>query len=376
MKKIKIKPIFGTHQIYQEIVNYPPEGVEYLGVGNETKKGKYYESKKIKEKIGYFLQKLKIPRMIFVKPGSYDIIHSSRGIIPVQLFNKKPWIIDVEHVHSFFGLNPKIIRVKFWKKFIEKKLASKYCKGILCHCEATRQAFFYYLDCSKFKNKIKVLYPSSHILPLKKEKHKKIRIFSILSDFEGKAGHQILKVFSLIEKDYSNVEFWIRADIPPKLKKSIKLKNVKYMQYFGDIIPREQLLNDVYSQCDILFYPTLTDSFGYSLVDAMVSKMPIIGTNLFAVPEIVKDGETGIVIKIPEYNLKDGYIQSFPINRMKGNIEKKFIDKCVVALKKLIENPLLRNQMGEAGFGEVDSGRFSITMRNKKLREIYDGALK
>ena len=151
MEKIKIKTIFGGHQIYQEIVNYPPRGVEYIGVSKETVSGKYYESKKTKEKLGAMLQKLKIPRMIYVKPGNYDLIHSSRGIIPL---NRKPWVIDMEHVHSFFGLNPNLIKNKFWKRFIEKKLASKYCKGVLCHCEATRQAFFKYLDCSKFKNKI------------------------------------------------------------------------------------------------------------------------------------------------------------------------------------------------------------------------------
>ena len=41
MKELKVKPIFGGHQIYQEIVNYPPRGVKYIGVSNGTKSGKY-----------------------------------------------------------------------------------------------------------------------------------------------------------------------------------------------------------------------------------------------------------------------------------------------------------------------------------------------
>ena len=84
MKKIKVKPVFGTHQIYQEIANYPPKNVEYVGIGKSTKRGEYYQSKKIKEKLGAILQKLKIPRVIFVGPGDYDLIHSSRGIIPLN----------------------------------------------------------------------------------------------------------------------------------------------------------------------------------------------------------------------------------------------------------------------------------------------------
>jgi len=369
---MKVNTIFGGHQIYQEIVNYPPKGVEYIGVSEETKEGKYYESKKMKEKLGAMLQKLKIPRMIYVRPGNYDLIHSSRGIIPL---NKKPWVIDMEHVHSFFGLNPELTKNKFWRKFIERKLASKYCKGILCHCEATRQAFFHYLDCSKFKDKIKVLYPSSHIIPIKKKKHKKIRILAVLSIFEGKSGPQVLKVFSKIEKKYPNVEFWIRADVPEQMKKKFNLKNVKYMKYLGDIIPREKLLKDIYSECDILFYPTLCDSFGYSLIDAMIAKMPIVGTNLFAVPEIVKDGENGIIVKIPSYKLKEGYVQSFSQSKMRGKTEKKFIADCYGALVKLIENKPLREKMGGRGFDRISKGDLSIVARNKKLRKIYRGAL-
>jgi len=373
IKQIKVKTIFGGHQIYQEIVNYPPQGVEYLGVSKETVSGKYYESKKMKEKLGAMIQKLKVPRMIYVKPGNYDLIHSSRGIIPL---NRKPWVIDMEHVHSFFGLNPKLIKNKFWKKFIEKKLASKYCKGILCHCEATQKAFFHYLDCSKFKDKIKVLYPSSHIIPIKKKISDKIRILAVLSCFDAKAGPQVLKVFSKIEKKYPNVEFWIRADVPEQMKKKFNLKNVKYMKYLGDIIPREKLLKDIYSECDILFYPTLCDSFGYSLIDAMIAKMPIVGTNLFAVPEIVKDGENGIIVKIPSYKLKEGYVQSFSQSKMRGKTEKKFIADCYGALVKLIESKSLREAMGQKSFGRISKGNLSINARNKKLEKIYEKAIK
>jgi len=376
MEKIKVKTIFGGHQIYQEIVNYPPKEVEYIGVSGGTKEGKYYESKKFKERLGRFIQKFKIPRMMFIKPGNYDLIHSSRGIIPIQLWNKKPWVIDMEHVHSFFGLDPKLIKNKFWKKFIEKKLSSKNCKAILCHCEATRQSFFRYLDCSKFEDKLKVLYPSSHIVPIKKEKHNKIRILAIMSIFYGKAGLQILKVFSKIQKKYPNVEFWIRADVPEDLKEKFKLKNVNYMDYFGNIIPRKDLIKSVYAECDIFFYPTLVDSFGYSLIDAMTTKLPIVASNLYAIPEIVKNKETGLIVKIPGYCLEEDYVQSFPLENMDGKVEETFVKDCYNALVKLIEDKSLREKMGDKGFERISEGDLSISARNKKLGKIYSEALK
>ena len=42
----------------------------------------------------------------------------------------------------------------------------------------------------------------------------------------------------------------------------------------------------------------------------------------------------------------------------------------------LIENKKLREKMGKNSFKLVDTGKFSIKKRNKKLRRIYDEALK
>jgi len=367
-RKIRVKLIFGGHQIYQEIVNYPPKNVEYLGVSKETQKGKYYESKRLKEKLGKWLQKLKLPRMIYARPGKYDLIHSSRGIIPL---NRKPWVMDIEHVHSFFGLNPKLIKNKFWKRFIEKKLASINCRAILCHCEATRQAFFRYLDCSRFKEKIKVLYPASHIVPIKKEKHDKIRILCVLSLFKPKGGHQILKAFSQLEKKHKNIELWLRADVPESFKKKYNSKNIKYMDYLKDIVPREKLLKEVYSKCDIFLYPTFYDSFGYSLIDAMVAKLPIISTNMFAIPEIVKDGRNGFVVDIPGYSLKENFLQYYPIENLTKKDNEKFIQGIVKSLEKLIKDKKLREGMSKESFRLVNTGKFSIKERNKRLLEAY-----
>ena len=42
MKKIFVKPLLGAFPFYQDIINYPPEGVVYVDTGVQTKKGRYY----------------------------------------------------------------------------------------------------------------------------------------------------------------------------------------------------------------------------------------------------------------------------------------------------------------------------------------------
>ena len=104
--------------------------------------------------------------------------------------------------------------------------------------------------------------------------------------------------------------------------------------------------------------------------------MPIVGTNLFAVPEVVRDVENGFIVKIPGYNLKDEYTQSFPTEKMRGGVEKKFVHDCYNALSKLIESKSLREKMGRDGFKGISKGYLSVDTRNKTLRKIYEEAIK
>ena len=103
--------------------------------------------------------------------------------------------------------------------------------------------------------------------------------------------------------------------------------------------------------------------------------MPIVSTNLFAVPEIVKDKENGFIVKIPGYDVEKG-IAEYHIQKMSQKEEEKFVSDIIKQLEKLIKNKKLREKMGEESFKIVNEGEFSIKKRNEKLRKIYEEALK
>jgi len=119
-------------------------------------------------------------------------------------------------------------------------------------------------------------------------------------------GDYVFVVFSpLATKTYNNEALATKAgfmimksltEYNKKFKEKYNSKNVTYIPFFSNIISREELLKKFYSNANIFLYPTLCDSFGYSFIDAMVAKLPIITTNLFASPEIVEDKKNGFVI--------------------------------------------------------------------------------
>jgi glycosyltransferase involved in cell wall biosynthesis len=368
MAKLRVKPIFGTWLAHKEIIDFPPEGVDYGRVSNNVSSGKYYQKKKYGSWISGFFQFFNLPRMIPLGAISEDLIHTSRGIIPMQFGSKKPWVMDIEHASSFVGLNGERLNFKFTRKIIRKHTFSKECKKVMPHVKASVDKL---LENNLVpREKIEVLYPATHVPKIEdvKRKDKNIRFVFVSSLFEDKGGVNVLECFKRLSLKYLNLELWIKSDVPEEIKKEYDLNNIKYLPFVSKIIPREELLKKIYAQCDVCLYPSLVDSFGGALLDAMCCKLPIITNDNYAFPEIVEDGENGFIVNMGG-SPKNRRISKVP------NLEKS-LNELVRRCSELIENKGLRKRMGEKGYKLVTEGKFSIKYRNKQLKTIYSEALK
>jgi len=97
---------------------------------------------------------------------------------------------------------------------------------------------------------------------------------------------------------------------------------------------------------DFLALPSKYETFGLAYVEAMGLGLPVIGTFGPAIPEIVKNNETGLLVDF-------------------GNIEQ-----LTIALEKLANNLELRIELGKNAWEDVKN-RFSPQIVLKKLEEVY-----
>lgn len=99
----------------------------------------------------------------------------------------------------------------------------------------------------------------------------------------------------------------------------------------------------IYSQCDIFLYPSLRESFGIPMLEAMACGAPVITSNTSSMPEIAGDAALIIDPFKPE--------------------------EITAAMVELMSNSGLRKELVEKGL--IQSSRFSWKKMASDVREIY-----
>ena len=373
-KEIKVQLLASPHPQFDEILNFPPRGVKYVVNRVKTSYHGWFTEKKI-ELHNNLLKIFPLPRMARTKTDA-DLIHSTRGIL--QINQKKPWIVDCESGGVFTSFNYESLKNPITKKIISKLLSSKNCKKILPQSRAAKEDLLKALDCSKFKEKIEILYLAMR--PCRKKrinrKDKKFVISFVGRYFYGKGGHDIIMAYERLSKKYKNLELKFKGDIP----KEYKIPRINGLKIINGHLSREKLFDEMYLSADVFVLPTHTDNYGVVFLEAMSAGLPIIGTTSFTVPELIEDGKNGFLIKSPysweNYLTKDGFDQkkfTEYITKDHPDIVKQIVDKVSI----LIDNKKLREKMGKESRRMIEgkNGKFSIERRNNQLKRIYLEAL-
>ena len=89
-------------------------------------------------------------------------------------------------------------------------------------------------------------------------------------------------------------------------------------------IMQSKVINDLYNLSDVFVLPTLIESFGIVLLEAMASQIPIISTNTPGVRDVLDNGKYGILVKPNSAN--ELYLQMINIYKNE-NLRIKWLRK-------------------------------------------------
>jgi FkbM family methyltransferase len=278
-----------------------------------------------------------------------DIIISKTVVIPwgavcAYLLNKP----HIWHIHEFGTIDHNL------NFFYPIQQITEFIHGssnkIFTNSQATRRFFFG----SSNEDKVSVIIPEICIEPdpaelkdaqyyFNKKNAFKMAILGWVSEGKGQAD-AVLAVRELARKG-RDVELLVVGNGHPE-----------YVKWLHDLVAKNnlgefiQLINfqhqpyPIFEQTDVILVCSRNEAFGRVTVEGMLCAKPVIGTNTGGTPEIIIEGETGLL---------------YAPNDIKALVEK---------IEYLIDNPDLRASMGNKGL-ETARKRYAAKEAYTKLKD-------
>lgn len=163
-----------------------------------------------------------------------------------------------------------------------------------------------------------------------------------------KGVHVLLAAFAKCLETYPKASLVIVGDGPVRrqLEEQSRTLSIAAQTHFLGYVAHPTL-GDILEAFDIFAFPTFGEGFGLALLEAMTSGKPVVASKVMAIPEIVIDGETGLLVP-PDDS-----------------------DALARALLKLMSDPRKCQQFGTAGRQRVEA-EFTLDRMVQKTIEVYE----
>lgn len=230
------------------------------------------------------------------KAKKYDILFCPGNVAPFWKFSSFK-IVTVLHDLSFLYF-PNCYASSFriyYKKIIPKVI--KLSDIIITVSKSEKRGIGKYFP--YFKEKIKVIYPGvpREFQNLKIEYKKENYILYVGSFNPRKNLFRVIKAFQKISDKIPHK--LLIAGGKFKIFKRIKIENTKRVEFLGHV--ERDYLKMLYSKCSLFVFPSLYESFGFPVLEAMASGAPVITSNVSSLPEIAGDA----AILVNPYNINE-----------------------------------------------------------------------
>ncbi|PHQ73335.1 MAG: hypothetical protein COB82_08095 [Marinobacter sp.] len=262
------------------------------------------------------------------------------------------FIVDLDNPWSLVGYNP--VAMRLYRPIIKRFLLSERCEQIHCISQACRQSLKLLFGQKVFK-KADVRYPTHGIsmqLPSGSvSKSNYTRFLFVGSQFEIKGGAALLEAYRRVYKENSEVSLTIITHLPDECQQIVK--ELPNTEVFAPEFDRQELFQRFFSSSDVLIHPSYMESFGMTILEAMAHGIPVVSNDIYAIQEMVMEGETGYLLS-PPISKWDGYLpnDNFTKKQEFVNLVRKLdIEPYVRALSdrmvRLSRSPKLRRSMQE-----------------------------
>ena len=171
-------------------------------------------------------------------------------------------------------------------------------------------------------------------------------VIGTVSVLRGKKGHRfLLEATARLRREYPGLKVIIVGDGPGRDNllreaRALQLENIVSFLGFRRDVP------EILATFDVFVFPSLEEALGTAVLEAMAAGKAVVASRVGGIPEAVVDQETGLLVPPSD----------------SGALAE--------AVRKLLQDPDLRRQMGERGRLRIEE-QFSINRMLDKTADLY-----
>jgi glycogen synthase len=126
-----------------------------------------------------------------------------------------------------------------------------------------------------------------------------------------------------------------------------------------EMVPRDAAIQ-LYTHAAVFCCPSIYEPFGIINLEAMACGTPVVASAVGGIPEVVVDGETGLLVPLEQH-------AESPFDPIDP---RRFSADLAAAINRVLADPKLRARMGEAGRRRVES-EFAWGVIARRTVDLY-----
>lgn len=128
--------------------------------------------------------------------------------------------------------------------------------------------------------------------------------------------------------------------------------------WIPEMLPRTEVIQ-FYSHATVFCCPSVYEPFGLINLEAMACECPVVASDVGGIPEVVVDGETGLLV-----HLEIDPVTGEPIDPL------GYARALAEAIQRIVDDPELRDRLGRNGRARVEQ-QFSWAAIARRTLELY-----
>lgn len=322
-----------------------------------------------------------VRRSALSPPPDCALIHSAQQLLRAP---SPPYVLDFECVEVFSLYQRVALRRPWARRRLLDALADERCRFLLPWSRAAEGGLCTALGANaadRLRAKTVTVLPAIEARvgrPSRREAGP-LRVLFVGTAFEAKGGVDAIRAVSRVRASH-DVTLDLVSDVPTRWGQQVE--DLDGITIHAWPAPSATVAG-LFERADVLLFPSHMDTLGFVMLEAMAHGMPVLATRHFAVPELVEDGVSGLLVE--GENLlygEDGmcrFERTLPpprsFRRALASPSEAYVARIAAALARLAEERDLHERLAAGALARVLDGPLSVARRREALGRVYRHAL-